>query len=203
MDGYRIKRTSRATIAGIIIITMILLAAFNVISMLNAALLGGLALILSGSMTPRTGWQSIEWDTVVILGAAVGISTAVTATGLSDVIAQGITAIGGTRPYIALVMVFLGCILMTNIITNAAAASIMFPVALSLSISLGVSFTPFAVVLMLGTSYAFINPAGYQTNLMVQEPGNYTFSDFAKVGIPLTILVGAIVLILTPLLYQF
>jgi di/tricarboxylate transporter len=203
MDGYRIKRTSRAAIAGIIIITMILLAAFNVISMLNAALLGGLALLLTGSMTPRTGWQSIEWDTVVILGAAVGISTAVTATGLSDVIAQAITAIGGTKPYIALVMVFLGCILMTNIITNAAAASIMFPVALSLSISLGVSFTPFAVVLMLGTSYAFINPAGYQTNLMVQEPGNYTFSDFAKVGIPLTILVGAIVLILTPLLYQF
>jgi di/tricarboxylate transporter len=203
MDGYRIKRTSRAAIAGIIIITMILLAAFDVISMLNAALLGGLALLLTGSMTPRTGWQSIEWDTVVILGAAVGISTAVTATGLSDVIAQGITSIGGTSPNIALVMVFLSCILLTNIITNAAAASIMFPVALSLSISLGVSFTPFAVVLMLGTSYAFINPAGYQTNLMVQEPGNYTFMDYAKVGLPLTILVGAIVLILTPLIYQF
>ena len=203
MDGYRIQRTSRAMIAGVITIAMILLAAFNVISMLNAALLGGLALILSGSMSPRTGWQSIEWDTVVTLAAAVGISTAVTATGLSDVIAQGITAIGGSNPYSSLVMVFLGCILLTNIITNAAAASIMFPVALSLSTSLGVSFTPFAVVLMLGTSYAFINPAGYQTNLMVQEPGNYTFSDFAKVGLPLTILVGAIVLILTPLIYQF
>jgi di/tricarboxylate transporter len=154
-------------------------------------------------MSPRTGWQSIEWDTIVILAAAVGISTAVTATGLSDVIAQGITAIGGTSPYISLVMIFLGCILLTNIITNAAAASIMFPVALSLSTSLGVSFTPYAVVLMLGTSYAFINPAGYQTNLMVQDPGNYTFSDFARVGLPLTILVGAIVLILTPLIYQF
>ena len=201
IDGYRIQRTSRAMVAGVITIAMILLAAFNVISMLNAALLGGLALILSGSMSPRTGWQSIEWDTIVILAAAVGISTAVTATDLSDVIAQGITAIGGTSPYISLVMVFLGCILLTNIITNAAAASIMFPVALSLSTSLGVSFTPFAVVLMLGTSYAFINPAGYQTNLMVQEPGNYIFSDFAKVGLPLTILVGAIVLILTPLIY--
>jgi di/tricarboxylate transporter len=86
-------------------------------------------------------------------------------------------------------LVFFGCILFTNIITNAAAASIMFPVALLLSTTLGVSFTPFAVVLMLGTSYAFINPAGYQTNLMVQEPGNYTFLDFAKLGLPLTILV--------------
>ncbi len=182
---------------------MIALAAFNVMSMLNAALLGGLALLLTGSMTPRTGWQSIEWDTVVILGAAVGLSTAVTATGLSDIIAQGLTAIGGSNPYVSLEMVFCGCILVTDIITNAAAASIMFPVALSLSTSLRVSFTPFAVVLMLGTSYAFINPAGYQTNLMVQEPGNHTFLDFAKLGIPLTILVGIIVLLLTPQIYHF
>jgi di/tricarboxylate transporter len=92
---------------------------------------------------------------------------------------------------------------LTNIITNAAAASIMFPIALALSASLGVSFTPFAVVLMLGTSYAFINPAGYQTNLMVQEPGHYTFIDFAKLGLPLTIIAGVVVLILTPLIYQF
>jgi di/tricarboxylate transporter len=203
MDGYRIQRTSRATIAGLITIGMILLAAFNVMSMLNAALLGGLALLLTGSMTPRTGWQSIEWDTIVILGAAVGLSTAVTATGLSDVIAKGITSVGGSNPYAALVMVFLGCVILTNVITNAAAASIMFPVALVLSASLGVNFIPFAVVLMLGTSYAFINPAGYQTNLMVQEPGNYSFMDFAKLGIPLTILVGLVVLLLTPLIYEF
>jgi di/tricarboxylate transporter len=142
-------------------------------------------------------------ETGVILGAPVGLSTAVTATGLSDMIAQGITAIGGSNPFAALVMVFLGCVLLTNVITNAAAASIMFPVAISLSTSLGVSFTPFAVALMLGTSYAFINPAGYQTNLMVQEPGNYTFIDFARLGLPLTLLVGAIVLILTPIIYQF
>jgi di/tricarboxylate transporter len=203
LDGYRIQRTSRAIIAGVIAIGMILLAAFNVMSMLNAALLGGLALLLTGSMTTRTAWNSIEWDTIVILGAAVGLSAAVTTTGLSDVIAQGLTALGGSNPYVALVMIFVGCIALTNIITNAAAASIMFPIALALSASLGVSFTPFAVVLMLGTSYAFINPAGYQTNLMVQEPGHYTFIDFAKLGLPLTIIAGVVVLILTPLIYQF
>jgi len=203
LDGYRIKRTSRAVIAAIITITMILLAGFRVMSMLNVALLGGLAMILTGSMTARTAWRSIEWDTVVILGAAVGLSSAVKDTGLSTVIADIFTLIGGRSPYVALVIVFIGCILMTNIITNAAAASIMFPVALSLSNDLGVSFTPFAIALMLGTSYAFINPAGYQTNLMVQEPGNYSFMDFARVGIPLTILVGLVVLILTPLIYQF
>jgi di/tricarboxylate transporter len=79
----------------------------------------------------------------------------------------------------------------------------MFPVALALSETLDVNFLPFAIVLMLGTSYAVINPAAYQTNLMVQEPGNYTFLDYAKVGLPLTIIVGIVVLILTPLIYQF
>lgn len=203
MDGYRIQRTSRATIAGVIMIAMVLLAAFNVMSMLNAALLGGLALLLTGSMTTSTAWNSIEWDTVVILGAAVGLSAAVTSTGLSEVIAAGMTAIGGSNPYVALVMVFIGCIALTNIITNAAAASIMFPVALAISTALQVSFTPFVVILMLGTSYAFINPAGYQTNLMVQEPGGYTFNDFVKLGLPLTFIAGLVVLILTPLIYQF
>jgi len=203
LDGFRIQRTSRATIAGVITLAMVLLAAFNVMSMLNAALLGGLALLITGSMTSRTAWNSIEWDTIVILGAAVGISTAVSSTGLSEVIAQEISTIGGSNPYTALVIIFLGCTLLTNIITNAAAASIMFPIALALSASLGVSFTPFAVVLMLGTSYAFITPAGYQTNLMVQEPGGYTFIDFVKLGVPLTIIAGVIVLILTPLIYKF
>ena len=203
LEGYRIQRTSRATVAGVITIAMILLAAFNVMSMLNAALLGGLALLLTGSMTSRTAWNSIEWDTIVILGAAVGLSTVISSTGLSGVIAENLKAIGGSDPYVALIMIFIACIILTNIITNAAAASIMFPIALALSGSLGVSFTPFAVVLMLGTSYAFISPAGYQTNLMVQEPGGYAFMDFVKLGTPLTIIAGAIVLILTPLIYKF
>lgn len=116
LDGYRIKRTSRAAIAAIITVTMILSAGFRVMSMLNVALLGGLAMILTGSMTARTAWRSIEWDTVVILGAAVGLSAAVKDTGLSTVIADIFTLIGGRNPYIALVIVFIGCILMTNII---------------------------------------------------------------------------------------
>jgi di/tricarboxylate transporter len=92
---------------------------------------------------------------------------------------------------------------MTNIITNAAAAAFMFPVAVSMANGLGVSFMPFAMILMMGTSYAFINPAGYQTNLMVQEPGHYTFVDFVKVGLPLTIIVGLVVVLLAPVVYGF
>lgn len=79
----------------------------------------------------------------------------------------------------------------------------MFLVALTMANDLGVNFLPFAVILMLSTSCAFINPAGYQTNLMVQEPGKYTFMDFAKVGLPLTIIVGIVAVILAPIVYGF
>ena len=94
-------------------------------------------------------------------------------------------------------------LIMTNVITNAAAAALMFPVALSMAQQLHVSFLPFAVTLMMGASCAFVIPAGFQTNLMVQEPGGYTFADFAKVGLPLTLVVGAVVILLVPLAYGF
>jgi di/tricarboxylate transporter len=104
---------------------------------------------------------------------------------------------------VALTAVYVGTVLLTNVITNAASAVIMFSVAVSLSTSLGVSFLPFAMILMSGASCAFINPAGFQTNLMVQNPGGYVFSDFVKVGIPLTLIVGLVVLLLAPIVYGF
>jgi di/tricarboxylate transporter len=104
---------------------------------------------------------------------------------------------------VALAAVYVGTVILTNVITNAAAAVMMFSVAVSLAGSLNVSFLPFAMILMSGASSAFINPAGFQTNLMVQTPGGYVFSDFAKVGIPLTLIVGAIVIALAPIVYGF
>ena len=84
-----------------------------------------------------------------------------------------------------------------------AAAAFMFPVALSMAQRLHVSFLPFVVILMVGASCAFINPAGFQTNLMVQEPGGYTFADFAEVGLPLTLVVGVVVILVAPMAYGF
>lgn len=203
LHGYRVQRIDRAVIAGAITITMVLLAALDVMSMLNAGLLAFLAMLLTGCLTLERAWQSIEWRTLVVLGAAIGLESAITATGLSQVIADVLSTLGGDSPFANLVIVFVGTIVMTNIITNAAVAAFIFPVALSMANNLEVSFMPFAMVLMLGTSYAFINPAGYQTNLMVQGPGDYGFKDFAKVGVPLTILAGLVALLLAPIVYGF
>jgi di/tricarboxylate transporter len=203
LPGYRVQRTERALTAAVITVAMVVLAAFGVMSMLNAALLAGLAMLLTGCLSPNRMFRSIEWDTLVVLGAAVGLEAAVTESGLSSAIADILGRIGGGSALAALAAVFTGCVIMTNVITNAAAAAFMFPIAVSLASTLGVSPQPFLVILMLGCSYAFVNPAGYQTNLMVQKPGGYTFMDFVKVGLPLTLVVGLVALLIAPLVYGF
>jgi di/tricarboxylate transporter len=203
LKGYSVQRVDRSVAAIAITVVMISLAAFGIMSMLNAALLAGLEMLLSGCITPQRAFRSIDWETVVVLGAAVGLAAPITDTGLAQSLADLLNALGSGNPNAALAAVFLGCIIMTNIITNAAAASFMFPIALSLANSMGLNFLPFVMIMMMGTSYAFINPAGYQTNLMVQKPGGYTFGDFSKVGLPLTILVGIVVLVLAPIIYGF
>ena len=91
----------------------------------------------------------MELDTLVVLAAAVGLESAVSASGLAEAIANLLGVIAGDNPYVALTVVFVGCIVMTNLITNAAAAAFMFPITISIVSDLGVSFMPFAVVLVL------------------------------------------------------
>jgi di/tricarboxylate transporter len=203
LEGFRVQRIDRAVVAIVITVGMVVLAATGITSMLNAALLAAMAMLLSGCLTIDRLWQSVDWQTIVVLGAAVGLESAITGTGLAQHAANLFASLGGRSPLIALTAVWVGTVVLTNVITNAAAAVIMFSVAVSLANNLGVNFLPFAMILMSGASTAFINPAGFQTNLMVQKPGGYSFFDFAKVGVPLTLIVGAVVLLLAPIVYGF
>ena len=202
INGFSVQRVGRAW-SRVITVAMVAAAALGITSMLNAALLATLAMLLTGCLPIERAWSSVDWKTVVVLGAAVGLQAAFTGSGLSAKIAELCASIGGANPHVALAVVLAGTLIMTNIITNAAAAAFMFPVALAMAQKLHVSFVPFAMILMVGASCAFINPAGFQTNLMVQEPGGYTFADFAKVGLPLTLVVGVVVILVAPLAYRF
>ena len=202
LRGYRIQRTDRAVAAMLITLAMVVVATFGWMTMLNASLLAALAMIATGGLTIRNAGRSVDFGTLIVLASAVGIASAVSATGLSDKIAEILAAMGGGNPYVALTSVFVGTALLANLTTNAAAAAVMFPIALSLSTDLQVNFMPFAIVLMMGSS-AFISPASYQTNLMVYGPGGYKFMDFVKMGTPLTIIVGVIAVLLAPMIFGF
>lgn len=203
LEGFRVQRIDRAVAALVITFAMVLLGATGITTMLNAALLATMAMLVTGCLTIDRLWQSVDWQTIVVLGAAVGLESAITGTGLARESANFLAGIGGRSPMMALTVVYVGTVLLTNVITNAAAGVIMFSVAVSLSTSLGVSFFPFAMIVMTGASHAFINPAGFQTNLMVQTPGGYVFADYIKVGFPLTVIVGLVVLLLAPIVYGF
>ncbi len=199
----RIQRYEKATAAIVITLGMVLSVAFGWLSMLNAALLATGLMLLTGCLGVRAAGRSVEFSTLVVIASAIGLESAVTGSGLSDIIAGFLERIGGGDPRMALAAVFLGCIALDTLITNVASAVFMFPVALAMATSMGVSFMPFAVTVMVGASCSFISPMGYQTNLMVYGPGGYSFVDYVKIGVPLTVVVGVVTLFLTPIIYPF
>jgi di/tricarboxylate transporter len=199
----RIQRWDKAAAATLITAGMVVVVALGWMSMLNAALLASGLMMLTGCLSLGSATRSIEVKTLVVIASAIGLEAAVTGTGLSGVIAGGLSAIGGDDPMVALVAVFVGCIMMDTLITNVASAAFMFPIALALAGNLGVSFMPFAVTLMVGASCSFISPMGYQTNLMVYGPGGYKFVDYVRIGVPLSVLVGIVTVFLAPMVFPF
>jgi di/tricarboxylate transporter len=111
--------------------------------------------------------------------------------------------VAGANPVINLLVLYIATVAVTELITNNAAAVLMFSLAQVLSTQLDVSLLPFVMVIIFGASASFLTPVGYQTNLMVQGPGGYQFTDYFKVGILLSILVGITVVTMVPMVWAF
>lgn len=203
LEGYRLQRTDRAVAAGLITLGMILSAAMGWMTMLNAGMLASGAMLLTGCLSLRTAARSIDWGTLTVIACAVGLESAITHSGLADQLALGITRMGGGSPLMSLAAVFVGATVITNVITNNAAAAFMFPIALATAQQLGVSFMPFAITLMVAASCAFVTPTGYQTNMMVWSAGGYRFTDFSKIGLVMTLILGITTLVITPLVFPY
>ncbi len=203
LRGARIQRTDKAVLASLITLAMITTVTLGWLTMLNAALLAAGAMLLTGCMDLSSAGKSVDFATLVVIASAMGLEAAVTSSGLSEIIGNFLGALGGDNVYLALAVVFLGCILMDAMVTNVASAVFMFPIALTIAQGLGVSFMPFAITVMVGASCSFISPVSYQTNLMVYGPGEYSFGDFVKIGVPLSVVVGVITVVLAPLFFPF
>ena len=146
----------------------------------------------------------ISWDILITIACAFAISKAMVNSGVADVVASYI--IGMTEhygPQVLLAAVFIITNLFTELITNNAAAALAFPLALSISSQMGVSPMPFFVVICMAASASFSTPIGYQTNLIVQGIGNYKFTDFVRIGLPLNIIAFLISIFLIPLIWPF
>jgi len=186
-----------------ILAVMVLLSASGLLAILEAAFLAAGAMIATGCITASRARRSVDLPVLVVIGASFALGNAMTETGTAQWIAGGLLSFGSLTPWVALALVYGLTALFTELITNNAAAVLMFPIALAVSEQLGVNFLPFAVAVMFAASASFITPLGYQTNLMVYGPGRYRFTDYMRIGIPLSLLVAAVALGLIPLVWGF
>ena len=146
----------------------------------------------------------ISWDILITIACAFAISKAMVNSGVADCVAKFIIGLSDDYgPHVLFAMLFIITNLFTELITNNAAAALAFPLALSISAQMGVSPTPFFVVICMAASASFSTPIGYQTNLIVQGIGNYKFMDFVRIGLPLNIITFLISVILIPMIWNF
>jgi di/tricarboxylate transporter len=196
-------RHEKASVAIVILVAMVLLAALGVMDMLKAAALAAVMMLTLGCCSPFRAFKNINWSVLLVIGAALGIGQALQITGAATLLADTVVNSAGDNPWIALALVYGVTTLLTESITNNAAAALVFPVALAMSETLGVSFMPFVITIMIAASASFSTPIGYQTNLMVYGPGGYRFSDFLRVGIPFNLTFWAITVLIAPRVFPF
>ncbi len=203
LEGSNPPRHERAPIALAILAGMVLLVTLEVTSLLKAALLAAGLMLLTRCCSSREARRSVDWQVLIVIAASFALGTALETTGAAKAIASGVISLAAGHPWAALAVVYGVTMLFTELITNNAAAVLIFPIALATSRELGVSFQPFAVAIMMAASASFSTPIGYQTNLMVYGPGGYRFTDYFRVGIPLNLMLWAICSALIPWIWPF
>jgi di/tricarboxylate transporter len=198
-------RHHKAWIALAILAAMVVVVAaeaYTNVSIFHASLIAAGAMGLSGCLSAEQARRSVEWGTLVAIGAALVIGRAMETSGLAGVVAS--VVVDALRPLGAtavLAGIYLLTLAFTELVTNNAAAALAFPIALATAGSMGADFMPFAIVIAIAASCGFATPLGYQTHLMVYGAGGYRFADYVRIGIPLDILVMVVTIMVTRTLF--
>jgi di/tricarboxylate transporter len=200
-------RHDRAYLAVGIVAVMVVamsLESYTGLGVFNIALLTAGVMGLTRCVSAEQARRSVDWSTLVSIGAALGIGLAIQTTGLAQGVAgRLIGGFGAFGPVGVLAGVYLVTLVATELVTNNAAAALAFPIAHAAAAGMGVNFMPFAVVIAVAASAGFATPLGYQTHLMVYGAGGYRFTDYVRIGVPLDVLVMLVTLLLTPMFFQF
>jgi len=203
IDDATIPNLSKAPVALGLLGLFIVLVVTGSLSLIAASLLLVIALGATKCISLEFAQRSVDMRLLLAIGASLALGFALQKTGLAGLAAQGIMSLAEGNPYINLLLLYVVTVIVTELITNNAAAVLMFPLAQSLSLELDASLLPFVMTIMFAASASFLTPFGYQTNLMVQGPGGYQFGDYFRVGILLSLLVGATVVFLVPIVWPF
>lgn len=191
--GLRIGKPRRILLALGLFGAALALIAFNLTSASTALVCGAVAMVLIGLLSPGEAYKSINFDVIVLLAAMIPIGQALESTGGAQLIADWMLGvIHSSSPAAMLTLLMIATMLLSNVVNNAAAAILVAPIAIDLARGIDASADPFLMAVAIGASSAFLTPIGHQSNTLVMAPGGYKFSDYWRLGLPLSIVVVAI-----------
>jgi di/tricarboxylate transporter len=204
LDGTtKLPHTHKAKRALAIMGFVVLAAALGIMPISVSAIVGLGLMIATGCLAWRDAVSALSIPVVMIIVTALALGKALMGTGMADFIAHSFVAAASGLPIAMILSAFLLLMtLMTNIVSNNAAAVIGTPIAISIAQELGVSPEPFILAVLFGANMSFATPYGYQTNLLILSAGGYKFNDFLRVGIPLTIIMWVGFSLILPVLYK-
>lgn len=186
-------RPRQAALAVAILVAVVTVAALGITPMLVAALAGAVAMLLLRVLAPDDLWTSVRWDVIFLLAGMIPFGIALENTGLAAMAGEGVAQLAsGLSPLLVIAIFYVASMLLTMVLSNAGTVILMVPIGLATAAQIGASPVQIVAAIMFAASNEFITPVGYQTNLMVYGPGGYRFSDYARVGAPLAVLVATV-----------
>lgn len=187
-EGSKEFSLSKSLMSGGVFLGVVALAGFDLAPIAAAAFAGAVLLILAGTIPAEEAYRGLRPEILFLIAGMVVIGIALEQTGLAaEATGWLVRSVETVSPLTALILLYGGTLLLTELLSNATVAVLLTPVAVALAESLGVSPRPFLVAIMIAASAAFATPFGYQTNVLVYQMGNYRYLDFLKIGLPLNL----------------
>ena len=195
-------RPQKAPIAITVILSVVIAAAFDLMPIAGLAVMGMAVVLVTRCIEPEEAFASVDWRIIGLIVAMLAIGTALENAGLVELLVNAAApTLKSFPPIVALAAIYLLSLLLTELVTNNAVAIVVTPLAIQLAIGLGVDPRPFVIAVMFAASASFLTPIGYQTNTLVYGAGGYRFLDFARYGLPLTIVVAVTSILAIPLIW--
>jgi len=197
-------RLNKAPIALLIMAAVVLPVIFDVLPIAIASLAGVVLMILSRCLTMEEAYQAIEWKAVFLIAGMLPLGIAMQQSGAANLLAEGmVELVGPLGPSAVMAGLFLLTALASQVMPNPAVAVLLAPIAMNTAHDLGISPYPLMMTVAVSASAAFLSPVGHSANVLVMGPGGYKFADYTKVGIPLTLVVLVVVMIVMPIFWPF
>ena len=193
----------KAPLAVALLLSLVILSATGLLSILEAAMLCAAAMLATRCISVAKARRNVNLTVITVIAASFSLGAAMSKTGAAELIASNIVHLTPHSPWLSLALIYLITVIFTEMITNNAAAVLMFPIAIATANQLHCDPLPFIITIMVAASASFITPIGYQTNLMVMGPGGYKTRDFLKAGLPISLAVGATTIAIIPFIWPF